>query len=148
MFHLDLPNVYKVISKSEFKLDETFIRSESSEKSSEDGGGNGDTGEEPKGGGDTAKEQPKRKKDVWSKQIIVVSVFGSSFYRAVPSKERARFKRAFQLSLDAFGTVKMFQDEDETRESTDEGGGKGTERNLTSQQMKTAVIPMIFTFFS
>lgn len=109
MFHLDLPNVYKVLSNGEIKLEE--LGGVYSGGKWNFGGGNGGGGNKEEGGGggeekNKSSESKKEEEDARKKEIVVVSIFGSSVHQAVGG--RGRYKRAFQLALDAFGTVGMY----------------------------------------
>ena len=84
MFHLDLPNVYKVLNNGKFKLDET-VRGRR---------------------GSSSSEGASATNDVWSQPVVVVSLFGSTWNEAIRGSRKGR--RAFQLALDAFGTVSLY----------------------------------------
>ncbi len=140
MFHLDLPNVYKVLSNGEIKLEElggVYSGGNWSFGGGNGGGGNKEDGGERRGGEEKNKSSESRKEgeeDVRKKEIVVVSVFGSSVHQAVGG--RGRYKRAFQLALDAFGTVGMYGERRDGRKlgrkskkegNAGEGEGRGSD---------------------
>ncbi|CAL8143601.1 unnamed protein product [Orchesella dallaii] len=96
MFHLDLPNVYKVLTNGEFILDEA-----------------------------TSPDH-----DLRSQPVVIVSIFGSSVYKAVRG---TRFKRAFQLALDGFGTSALYNSKGDDTIGGGGNEGDGKEKSSTDE---------------
>lgn len=91
MFHLDLPNVYKVLNNGKFEIDETVFGASE--------------GEEDKDESSSSQNDDRRRGS--QQPIVVVSIFGSTWNQSVRGSN-PRFKRAFQLALDGFGTVSLY----------------------------------------
>lgn len=111
MFHLDLPNVYKVLNNREFQSNEKLVSNEG-----------GDTG-------DPTSTKENGKNDT----IVVVSIFGSSLYQVVRG---SRFKRAFQLALDGFGTLALLNENSCTGSKAKQKGASAEEVSREDEHAK------------